>query len=116
MNTNTLEIDLLIPDESTLDINQNQIEKEQILEELMPVLEKSTDEFGVSILFRVFAGMFIVILLTFPKIHFKNRIYHLSREIHTLEKEYKFLKEENNILKKKLEKQKFKSEVLDTIF
>jgi cell division protein FtsL len=116
MDIRTLEIDLLIPDEESLILdNQNQIEKELLLEEIMPEMEKR-DEFGVDILLKVLLFMFIAFALAFPKVHFNNGIYRLSREIAKLEKQYKFLQEEHLILQRKLEKQKFKSEVLDTIF
>jgi cell division protein FtsL len=116
MDVRTLEIDLLIPDEESLLLdNKNQIEKELLLEEIMPEMEKR-DEFGIDMLFKVLLFLFITFALAFPKIHFNNGIYELSREISNLEKQYKFLEEENLILHRKLEKQKFKSEVLDTIF
>ena len=70
----------------------------------------------IKILVTVLLSMLIFFMLTFPKIYITNHIYYLSRDINKLLDEYETLKEENRLLKLKLEKIKYKNQVLDTMF
>jgi len=110
-----LDIDLLIPDEESLISNQNQIEKELILEEIMSEMDAG-NEFSIYTLIRAIAILLITVFVFGLKIHFSNQVYELSREITHLKNERNFLREQNELLKLKIEKQKFKVDVLDTIF
>ena len=110
-----LEIDLLIPDEESLISNQNQIEKELILEEIMSEMD-SGNEFSIYTLIKSIGVLLIAVFIFGIKIHFSNRVYVLSRDIATLKTERDFLNEQNELLKMKLEHQKFKADILDEIF
>ena len=110
-----LDIDLLIPDEASLLLDQNQIEKELILEEIMFDMGKG-NEFAVTTLIKAIMVLLATVLIFGIKIHFSNKVYELSRDIGRLKSERNYLNEQNSILKMKLEKQKFKSNILDAIF
>ncbi len=58
----------------------------------------------------------IVLALAIPKIYVANEIYYKSRTINKLLDDYEILKEENRLLRQQLEKLRFKTQVLDTIF
>ena len=115
INAEPLDIDLLIPDEASLLLNQNQIEKELILEEIMFDMGKG-NEFSPDNLFKAMIILIATILIFGIKIHFSNQVYELSRDISRLKTEQNYLNEQNAILKIKLEKQKFKSDIVDAIF
>ena len=110
-----LEIDLLIPDEDSLISNQNQIEKELILEEIMSEMDSGND-FSIYTLIKAIGFLLVSVFIFGIKIHFSNQVYMLSRDIATLKMERDFLNEQNQILKMKLEHEKFKSDILDEIF
>lgn len=110
-----LDIDLLIPDEESLISNQNQIEKELILEEIMSEMD-SGNEFSIYTLIRAIGVLLIAVFIFGIKIHFSNRVYELSRDITHLKSERDFLSEQNDLLKIKMEEQKFKTDILDVIF
>jgi len=64
-------------------------------------------------------GLLLVTIALFvflPKIYLANEIYYTSRDINKLLDQYEILKEENRLLKQRLEQEKFKNQVLDTIF
>jgi hypothetical protein len=110
-----LDIDLLIPDEESLISNQNQIEKELILEEIMSEMGRG-NEFSVTTLITAVIMLLIVVTIFGIKIHFSNKIYKLSREIYILKSEKNLLNEQNSVIRMKLEQQKFKTDVVDAIF
>ncbi|MCI0500246.1 MAG: hypothetical protein L0Y61_00685 [Epsilonproteobacteria bacterium] len=110
-----IEIDLLIPDEESLISNRNQIEKELILEEIMAEMEKN-NMLPTTTLIGSILILFVVVFVLGLKIHFSNRIYELSRDIANLKSERSYLAEQNAILQMKLEQQKYKSNILDSIF
>jgi len=91
------------------------IEKKELLESLEEV-QGSYKNLDFKFLITVLLSMFIVFMLTFPKIYIRNHIYYTSRDINKLLDEYETLKEENRILNQKLEYMKFKNQVLDTMF
>jgi hypothetical protein len=115
MNAEPLEIDLLIPDEASLLLNQNQIEKELILEEIMFDMGKG-NEFSVTFLIKAIMMLLAIVLVFGMKIYFSNQVYGLSRDIGKLQNERNYLNEQNSILQMKLEKQRFKSDIVDAIF
>jgi len=115
INSKSLDIDLLIPDEASLLLDQNQIEKELILEEIMFDMG-SKNEFSIDFLAMTIGIFFVIILIFSIKIHSSGKVYKLSRDIGRLKSERNYLNEQNSILKMKLEKQKFKSDIVDAIF
>lgn len=110
-----LDIDLLIPDDESLLLNQNQIEKELILEEIMFDMGRG-NEFSVAILLKTKLIFLAMVLIFGFKIYFSNQVYELSRDISKLKSEKNFLSEQNSVIKMKLEKQRFKSDIIDAIF
>lgn len=91
------------------------MEREELLEGIEEVQQRYQN-LDIKFLITVLLSMFIVFLLLFPKIYLRNHIYYTSRDINKLLIEYRTLKEENRLLKQKLEKLKFKNQVLDTIY
>lgn len=91
------------------------MEREELLEGIEEVQQRYQN-LDIIFLITVLLSMFIVFLLLFPKVYLRNHIYYTSRDINKLLIEYRILKEENRLLKQKLEKLKFKNQVLDTIY
>ena len=90
-------------------------EKHDILEETQSII--SPDEsMGPRFLRNVFVGIFLVLVVVFPKIFINTQIYFKSREIATLSNEHDALLEENRLIKAKVEAMKYKNEVSDTMF
>ncbi|WP_281950957.1 hypothetical protein [Nitrosophilus kaiyonis] len=87
--------------------------------ELLKSFDKTQEKYknlDFKFIVTIFLSMLIIFMLTFPKIYITNHIYYTSRDINKLLDEYKALKEENRLLKQKLEKIKYKNQVLDTMF
>ena len=76
-------------------------------------VEKNLD---FRFLLLVYMAMFVAFLVILPKIYIKNQIYYMSRDISKLYGEYSILKEENRVLKQNLENNRFKNQILDTIY
>ncbi len=90
-------------------------EKHDILEETQHII--SPDEsMGPIFLRNVFVGIFLVLVVVFPKIFINTQIYFKSREISTLTHEHDSLLEENRLIKAKVELMKYKSQISDTLF
>jgi hypothetical protein len=115
MHAEPLEIDLLIPDEASVLLHQNQIEKELILEEIMLDMGREND-FSVTTLIRVILLLLVTVLLFGVKIHFSNQVYELSRDISRLKNERSYLKEQKSVIEQKVEKVRFKNDIMDRIF
>ncbi len=90
-------------------------EKHEILSEIESVIGEQR-ELSLSYLMTVFMGIFLVLLLAFPKIFLQSSIYYKSREISALEREYKSLKEEHKLISHEVEQKRFKNQILDTLF
>jgi hypothetical protein len=90
-------------------------DKLDILEETQHIISPD-DSMGPVFLRNVFVGIFLVLVVVFPKIFINTQIYFKSREISTLSHEHDALMEENKIIKAKVELLKYKSQVLDTLF
>ena len=90
-------------------------DKHEILEETREII--SPDE-GMGLLFlrNVFVGLFLVLIVVFPKIFINTQIYFKSREISTLTHEHDALMEENRLIKAKVEALQYKNQILDTLF
>ena len=78
--------------------------------------EIASKQIGLRELIIAFLILIIALLILMPKIYLANEIYFTSRKINKLLDEYEILKEENRILKQRLEQERFKTQVLDTIF
>ncbi len=90
--------------------------KYTLLDEVESYRKRHVDNLSVKLLLGVLLALFTALLVVLPDIYLKNEIYYESRDIAKLYNEYSVLKEENRALKQKLEKIKFKNQVLDTIF
>ena len=90
-------------------------EKEELLDSYA---EYESRKGGISVydIFMVFFIFFLILSLLFPKIYIANQIYYKSITVNKLLDHYEILKEENRLLKQKLEQQKFKYQILDTMF
>jgi len=91
-------------------------EKYTLLNEIEKHQKRHVDNLSAKLLLGVLLALFTALLVILPDIYLKNEIYYESRDIAKLYNEYSVLKEENRALKQKLEKIKFKNQVLDTIF
>ncbi len=90
-------------------------EKHDILEETQHIISPD-DSMGPIFLRNVFVGIFLVLVVVFPKIFINTQIYFKSREISTLTHEHDALLEENRLIKAKVELMKYKSQISDTLF
>ncbi len=90
--------------------------KYALVDEVDKTLKRHVDNLSIKLLFGVLLALFTALLVILPDIYLKNEIYYESRDIAKLYNEYSVLKAENRALKQKLEKIKFKNQVLDTIF
>ena len=87
----------------------------ELLESYEEFKDKSSlISFGDLIIAVLLVALALFIFL--PKIYLANEIYYTSRDINKLLDQYEILKEENRLLKQQLEQEKFKNQVLDTIF
>ncbi|MDD3770769.1 MAG: hypothetical protein ACOZBX_05645 [Campylobacterota bacterium] len=90
-------------------------DKHDILEETRAIIAPD-ESMGPVFLRNVFVGVFLVLIVVFPKIFINTQIYFKSREISTLTHEHDALMEENRLIKAKVEALKYKNEILDTQF
>lgn len=90
-------------------------DKHDILEETQHIISPD-HSMGLLFLRNVFVGIFLILVVVFPKIFINTQIYFKSREISTLSHEHDALKEENRLIKAKVESMKYKSQVSDTLF
>ncbi len=63
----------------------------------------------------VFAILFFILALYFPKIYLRNNIYYVSKDINRLYAHYISLQEENIFLAQQLEDMKFKNQIIDSL-
>ena len=66
-------------------------------------------------LVSAYLGLFIALALFLPKIYITNQIYYISREIGDLSSKRDVLLEENRELRLKLERMKYKNQILDPL-
>ena len=78
--------------------------------------ESSRSFIGTTELIMVFLLLLLALALFFPKVYLSNEIYYTSRKINKLLDQYEILKEENRLLKQKIEEERYKNQVLGTIF
>jgi hypothetical protein len=90
-------------------------DKHDILEETHLIINPD-DSMGPIFLRNVFVGIFLILVIVFPKIFINTQIYFKSRDISTLSHEHDALLEENRLIRAKVESMKYKSQVLDTLF
>jgi len=90
-------------------------DKHDILEETRDIIVPD-EGMGPIFLRNVFVGVFLVLIIVFPKIFINTQIYFKSREIATLTNEHDTLREENRLIRAKVEAMKYKSQISDTLF
>jgi cell division protein FtsL len=90
-------------------------DKHEILEETYAIINPE-ETMGPLFLRNVFVGIFLVLIVVFPKIFINTQIYFKSREISTLTHEHDALAEENRLISAKVEQLRYKHKVLDTLF
>lgn len=90
-------------------------DKDDILDETQSIITPD-ESMGPRFLWNVFIGIFLLLIVVFPKIFIQTQIYFKSREISTLNREHDALKEENRILHAKVEQMVYKNKILDTLF
>ncbi len=90
-------------------------DKYDILEETQEIIYPD-EEMGITFLKNVFVGIFLVLIVVFPKIFINTQIYFKSREISALSREHDALMEENRLIGAKVEALKYKNQILDTLF
>ena len=90
-------------------------DKHEILEETRDIILPD-EGMGLVFLRNVFVGLFLVLIIVFPKIFINTQIYFKSREISTLSHEHDALLEENRLIRMKVETMKFKNQISDTMF
>ncbi len=89
-------------------------ERGELLESFEEIEQRS--ELSLGHFIYVVLLMLLALLLFVPKIYVANQIYYKSRTINKLLDDYEILKEENRLLTQKLEYERYKNQVLDTIF
>ncbi|ABK82399.1 hypothetical protein Q4Y15_001381 [Campylobacter fetus] len=59
--------------------------------------------------------LLLILCVTIPKIYISNEIYYTSRDIAELKNKLNVLLEENKVLKAKLEKIRYKNQIIDNM-
>ncbi|MDD2828829.1 MAG: hypothetical protein PHW18_04570 [Sulfuricurvum sp.] len=90
-------------------------DKHDILAETQSIIVPD-ESMGLRFLINVGMGIFLILMVAFPKIFIQTQIYFKSREISTLSREHDALKEENRIIRAKVEQMVYKNKILDTLF
>ena len=109
-------MDVLVrPKCECLTLNDDINEKDGLLEEIDSVIGEKK-ELSVSYFLTIVMMSILAILIAFPKVFLTAQIYYKSRSISFLERELQSLRQENKIILKKVEKQRYKNQILDTIF
>lgn len=90
-------------------------DKHDILEETHSIINPD-ESMGPVFLRNVFVGIFLVLIVVFPKIFINTQIYFKSRDISTLSHEHDALLEENRLISAKVELLRYKHKVADTLF
>ncbi|MFC2345933.1 hypothetical protein [Campylobacter sp.] len=76
---------------------------------------KKEQNLDYKTLATAYLGLFIALALFLPKIYITNQIYYISREIGDLSGKRDVLLEENRELRLKLERMKYKNQILDPL-
>ena len=77
--------------------------------------QKKERNLDYKTLATAYLGLFIALALFLPKIYITNQIYYISREIGDLSGKRDVLLEENRELRLKLERMKYKNQILDPL-
>ncbi|WP_086234689.1 hypothetical protein [Campylobacter devanensis] len=59
--------------------------------------------------------LFIILIITLPKVYFSNEIYYTSKDIAELKSKLNVLKEEHKLLKRDLEFIRYKNQIIDNM-
>lgn len=87
-------------------------EKDELLKELKDSPETNLNFFDLMTAYLI---VFLILAVTIPKIYMANEIYYSSRDIAKLRNELNVLIEENKGLKYKLEKIRYKNQIIDNM-
>ncbi len=97
-------------------MNEKQLKEKQDLHEIIEEFDDEERELGFGILFSMFGILILILLIVMPKVYLKQNIYYKSRDLNSLQYQYTSLIQENIALKQRLQKLKFKNQVLDTLY
>ena len=90
------------------------LEKEELLE-LHDDEQKREINLSFKTLVMVYLAMFIALAIFLPKIYIANQIYYISRDIADISGKRDMLLEENRALSIKLEKLRYKNQILNSL-
>lgn len=89
-------------------------DKEQLLQS-HDEYQKTEHNISVRSLFIAYLILFLILAVALPKIYIANEIYYTSRDIAELRNKLNVLLEENKELKSKLEKIRYKNQIIDNM-
>lgn len=89
-------------------------DKEQLLQSHETLLKKEQNLNFKNLLIALLI-MFLLLSITLPKIYISNEIYYTSRSIAELRNQLNVLLEENKALKSKLEKIRYKNQIINNM-
>ena len=85
------------------------------MEDKQELYEQKTENLSFVSLLIAFGIVGLVLFITLPKIYIANEIYYTSRDIGTLRDKLGVLSEENRELKNKLERIRYKNQIIDNM-
>ncbi|CAM2734143.1 membrane protein [Campylobacter hyointestinalis] len=89
-------------------------DKEQLLQS-HDEYQKTEHNLSVRSLFTAYLIVLLILAVALPKIYIANEIYYTSRDIAELRNKLNVLLEENKELKSKLEKIRYKNQIIDNM-
>ncbi|RAZ52689.1 hypothetical protein [Campylobacter hyointestinalis] len=89
-------------------------DKEQLLQG-HDEYQKTEHNISVRSLFIAYLILLLILAVALPKIYIANEIYYTSRDIAELRNKLNVLLEENKELKSKLEKIRYKNQIIDNM-
>ncbi|KAB0612501.1 hypothetical protein [Campylobacter hyointestinalis] len=89
-------------------------DKEQLLQS-HDEYQKTEHNLSVRSLFIAYLILLLILAVALPKIYIANEIYYTSRDIAELRNKLNVLLEENKELKSKLEKIRYKNQIIDNM-
>ncbi|RAZ61233.1 hypothetical protein [Campylobacter hyointestinalis] len=89
-------------------------DKEQLLQS-HDEYQKTEHNISVRSLFIAYLILLLILAVALPKIYIANEIYYTSRDIAELRNKLNVLLEENKELKSKLEKIRYKNQIIDNM-
>ncbi|ANE32189.1 hypothetical protein CHH_0494 [Campylobacter hyointestinalis subsp. hyointestinalis LMG 9260] len=89
-------------------------DKEQLLQS-HDEYQKTEHNLSARSLFTAYLIVLLILAVALPKIYIANEIYYTSRDIAELRNKLNVLLEENKELKSKLEKIRYKNQIIDNM-